>query len=354
MKQYKISTVENKDKWNSIISKFDNYHLLQTWQWGEIKRNNGWKASRLVVRDKKEDIAAFQLLTKRLHRRIPIIIGYVPKGPLFFSSKVNFSKLLSTVELAAKNRGCAYVKIDVDIDETTSLGSNWKNALTKNSWQYSSWQVQPKNTGITDLLLGDKDGENRLLMNMKKTWRYNIKLATKRGIQVRVGTSKDVAKFYELYKLTGERQGFGTRSLEYYREVYRAFHEGNDTDSLILLSEHKDEDGPLSAALFVKFHDKVWYLFAASNEKRRADMPNYPLQWEALKWARNSGAKVYDWVGASTNPHDPEDKLARVWHFKKGFGAQLFNGVGAWDKPIDTTSWYALTLLTKLQKLLKR
>lgn len=354
MKPYKLIPVKDKNKWNEALGDFKNYHFLQTWQWGEIKRLNGWQVYRYLIKSKDKNIAAFQLLTKRLHPRIPVAVAYVPRGPLFDITSVDLARLLMTVEQTAKNRGCAYVKVDPDIEESSEEGVEWKKALIGSGWQYSPQQVQPKNTGITDLLPDDKDGEKTLLMNMKKTWRYNIKNSTKRGVKVRVGTSKDIPAFYKLYKQTADRQKFGIRSLEYYREVYRAFNNGKCSDSMIMLSQHPDEDEPLSAAVFIRLYEKVWYFYAASSTNRRADMPNYPLQWEALKWARSSGAKIYDWGGASTDPDNPNDPMARVWHFKKGFGAKLFIGVGAWDKPINTLQWLLISSLQKLRKLFKR
>ncbi len=354
MKQYKLNPINSRAQWNKLLCDFPNYHFLQTWQWGEIKKLNGWQVDRYLIESKGENIAAFQLLTKKIHPRIPITIGYAPRGPIFDVNSVDLEKLLVTIEQTAKHKGCAYVKVDTDVDETTEEGVEWKKALEKADWQYSPQQVQPKNTGVTDLLLDDPDGEDVLLATMKKTWRYNIRNSTKRGVKIRVGDAKDIPEFYKLYKATGERQKFGIRSLEYYREVYRAFNKGECSESMIMLSEHDDEDEPLSAAVFIRLYKKVWYFYAASSTKRRSDMPNYPLQWEALKWSRDNGAELYDWGGASTNPDDPNDPMARVWHFKKGFGAELFSGVGAWDKPLDTPQWLLVLLLSKIQKLFKR
>lgn len=354
MKQYKLQPVDDSTKWDDDLVRFPNYHFLQSWAWGEIKSSNGWKASRLQVKDKSKTIGAFLLLSRRIHSKIPVTIGYVPRGPLFDLKNVDLDRLLYTVELAAKNRGCAYVKVDTDINEKTDEGRAWKNALIENNWVLSDYQVQPKNTGMTDLLQNDENGEDKLLMNMKKTWRYNIRNAKRRGVSIREGDLNDMSKFYELYKETGKRQGFGIRSLDYYKNVYSSFKGGKDTDAMILLSEHPEEREPLSSAVFIRVHKKVWYFYAASSQKRRADMPNYPLQWEALKWARGQGAELYDWGGASTNLDDPKDPMASVWHFKKGFGAEFFPGVGAWDKPIDTFQWYLLLVLSRIRKIFKR
>ncbi len=354
MKQYRLTAVDNELGWNTALGELDNYHFLQSWQWGEIKTVNGWKADRFLIKTDNVVVAAFQLLTKRIHPKIPITIGYTPRGPAFDPDKIDMARLLYTVEQAARNSHCAYVKVDTDIEETTIVGKKWTQTLRENGWSYSTQQLQTKNTGVTDLLVDDPNGEDKLLSSMKKTWRYNIRSSARRGIVIQKGTYRDMEKFYKLYETTGSRQNFVIRPLVYYREVYRAFHEGKDTDSMILLSKHPDEKDPLTSSVFIRFHKKVWYFYSASSVVRREDMPNYLLQWEALRWSRNNGAIQYDWGGASTNPDDPNDPMARVWHFKKGFGAKYFSGAGAWDKPINITQWYLLLALTKAKKIFKR
>ncbi len=354
MKQYKLFPVEDEKLWNAALVGFDNFHLLQSWQWGEIKAMHGWQPNRFLVKEKDKYIAGFQLLTRKIHPLVPITIGYTPRGPFFDIDSVDLDRLLYTVETVAKNRNCAYVKVDADLEETSPGGIKWTAALKQNNWRFSPQQPQMKNTGITDLLPDDPKGEEKLLAAMKKTWRYNTRSSVRRGVSVRRGNAKDIAKFYALYKETGTRHRFSIRSSEYYKEVYRAFSGGGLSDSLILLAEHSQEEEPLGSAIFVKFGDKCWYLFAASSDKRRADMPNYPLQWEALKWARSTGAKVYDWGGASSNPDDPNDSMAQVWHYKKGFGAKFFSGTGAWDKPFNTPQWVILHMLNRLRKLARR
>lgn len=67
----------------------------------------------------------------------------------------------------------------------------------------------------------------------------------------------------------------------------------------------------------------AWYFYGASSEHRRRYMPNYLLQWEALRWALAQGCTVYDWWGAPTDPDAAEDAMQGVWQFKQGFGAEL-------------------------------
>jgi lipid II:glycine glycyltransferase (peptidoglycan interpeptide bridge formation enzyme) len=62
-------------------------------------------------------------------------------------------------------------------------------------------------------------------------------------------------------------------------------------------------------------------------------MPNYILQWEAIRWAKSRGCTLYDFWGA---PHDIDenDPMYGVFRFKLGFGADLVRTPGAWDYPV--------------------
>jgi lipid II:glycine glycyltransferase (peptidoglycan interpeptide bridge formation enzyme) len=59
-------------------------------------------------------------------------------------------------------------------------------------------------------------------------------------------------------------------------------------------------------------------------------MPNYLLQWEAIRWAQAQGADIYDFWGAP-DEFVEGDRMWGVWRFKDGFNGQVVRHVGAWD-----------------------
>jgi len=84
-------------------------------------------------------------------------------------------------------------------------------------------------------------------------------------------------------------------------------------------------------------------------------MPNYLLQWEALRWARAEGCTLYDWWGAPTRPEDADDAMQGVWGFKQGMGATLQVHVGAWDYPVSQPLYRAYAqALPRAMALLRR
>ena len=82
----------------------------------------------------------------------------------------------------------------------------------------SPHSVQPRRTIIVDL----RPSEDVILERMKQKCRYNIRLAQRKGISVRIWD--DVAAFHPMLETTGERNAFGVHSGAYYRRAYELFH----------------------------------------------------------------------------------------------------------------------------------
>jgi lipid II:glycine glycyltransferase (peptidoglycan interpeptide bridge formation enzyme) len=239
---------------------------------------------------------------------------------------------LAQVETLAKRRNCIFVKIDPDVAEQSAEGIRLRHLFRQRGWRFSREQIQFKNTAISDL----RPDEDALLEGMKSKWRYNIRLAERRGIDVRLGSPDDLAAFYQLYQETAARDGFLIRPYEYYRTTWERYLAAeqeldNPAGGALLLAEHAEESAPLAGIFVMRYGEQAWYFYGASSERRRRDMPNYLLQWQGMRWARAQKCTVYDWWGAPTQIDNPADALQGVWQFKQGFGATFAAHIGAWD-----------------------
>ena len=97
-----------------------------------------------------------------------------------------------------------------------------------------------------------------MLASFAQKHRYNIRLAVKKGVQVRVCGQEMVHDFTQIMIETGMRDHFVTRNEAYFSNLlknlgeharlYMAFHEGT----------------PIAGTLAIWFGDKVWYLYGAS------------------------------------------------------------------------------------------
>jgi lipid II:glycine glycyltransferase (peptidoglycan interpeptide bridge formation enzyme) len=75
-----------------------------------------------------------------------------------------------------------------------------------------------------------------------------------------------------------------------------------------------------------------------STDLHREKMPNYLLQWEAIKTAKQAGSRIYDLWGAP-DIYDESDRMWGVYQFKQGFGGFEVNTPGAWDLPLHKTGY---------------
>lgn len=336
---YATVPVPDEETWNKTLFSLGEPHFLQSWQWGELKGVHGWRVHRNTVMRDKQTIGAFLLLTKPILSPLKLIIGYCPRGPMVGHAR-HLPDVLAALESTAARQGCFYVKADPDMYENSEMSPEWRKSAMAAGWRYSPEQIQPRATGMTDLLPKDSEGEAKLLAGMTKQWRYNVKLGPKRGVKTIAVKGNDFKQFYEVFRETSKRQGFSLRGLGYYQEVADLFSKGVKTSAQLFLATHDKERKPLAGAFLLSYGQRWWYFYGASSQLRRADMPTYTLQWKTQRWARDHGGKMYDWWGAPEKPDDKKDSRYSVWHFKKGFGPRHIVSVGAWDKPIRPLLYY--------------
>jgi peptidoglycan pentaglycine glycine transferase (the first glycine) len=364
------------ENWDRIIAQLPGSHILQTWEWGAFKSQFGWEPVQLVWYD-DDHIVAASLVLKRcvstpFFSRFSNIF-YIPKGPLLdWSNASQRREVLIALEDYAKDHGALFTKIDPDIIIGTGLpGSSQQQIIITDEtlisdlkqlgWFLSTEQIQFKNTVQIDL----SPDEEILLANMKQKTRYNIRLATRKGVTVRTGTNDDMKLLYRMYAETSLRDGFIIRSEEYYQSVWREFIRDNreidqgfgNVDYNLPHAEPliAEVDGePVAAVIIFRFAGKAWYMYGMSRAVHRERMPNHLLQWEAMRRAKAAGCHTYDLWGAP-EAYDDSDPLWGVYQFKEGFGGKVVQHLGAWDRPIKPTYYKIYNyLLPRILAIMRR
>ncbi|MBE0698242.1 MAG: peptidoglycan bridge formation glycyltransferase FemA/FemB family protein, partial [Anaerolineaceae bacterium] len=193
-------------------------------------------------------------------------------------------------------------------------------------------------------------GEEDWLARMKQKARYNLRLAQRKGVQVRVGCVDDLPLLYRLYAETSVRDGFVIRSETYYLQVWRSFIEQGLAEPLIA-----EIDGEIVAGLTLfSFAGKAWYLYGMSSQAHRDKMPNYLLQWEAMRHAKAMGCVVYDLWGAP-EVFNESDTMWGVFRFKEGLGSRVVRTAGAWDFPARPLLYLVYTrILPRVLDIMRR
>ena len=182
--------------WDAFVAAHPHGHVLQTSRWAQLKSAFGWSADRVILSGADGRIVAGASL---LFRRLPWgqTLAYAPKGPL-----VNWDvppqqarSLLDAVQDACRRHHAALLKIEPEMEADPVLSQTLEGLGLRAALP----RVQPLST-IHVALEPDEDA---ILSRMKPKWRYNIRLAERKGVTVRQATMDDLPPIQGLLEQTG-------------------------------------------------------------------------------------------------------------------------------------------------------
>jgi peptidoglycan pentaglycine glycine transferase (the first glycine) len=311
---------------DAFVAGHERCDFLQSWQWGALKALAGWRPHRLALtRDGRVEAVA-----SVLERRLPLALGtllYAPRGPVLdYADPELLGRFLDAVTEALRPSGAVLLKLDPDVPDDPALARRLRAlGLRPGRRRGHFGGIQPRY--VMQLAL-DRDLD-AVFASFTAKGRYNVRLARRHGVEVREAAAADLPVVCRLMRETALRDGFGLRSDAYYACVFD--HTVGAGHGRVLLASVDGED--VAATWTVQFGHKAWYLYGASSHRHRDKMPNYLLQWEAIRWAHGRGARVYDFLGVPRTP-DPQSPIVGLWRFKERFGARPVAFVGEFDLPL--------------------
>ena len=331
----------------------------------------------------------------------------------------------------AKSKKAIFIKIDPDIkyvDRTVDgekvegdvPNNELLQTLTNLGYRHLGFtqdfdsSIQPRYTFRLDLTPSEKD----LLQGCHSKTRYNIKVAQKKGIEIVEGNREDLKTFEAIMRVTGERDGFLTRPLSYFEDMYDTLAPNgmcklylaklNTEQALANIEEELAQTEQSISNLQTQLQNKEL------NEKKRQKLQN-KLEPEANKLnnltqqkeelqklyeehpagitmsgiiATYFGNKSWYLYGASDNVYrefmpnyyiqwqafteakkagyeiydffgisgktDESDPLYGLYRFKKGFGGDFTEFIGEFDYVIDPIGYFAWTKLLPQFKKFKK
>jgi len=311
------------EKYESFLKANQKGHFMQSPQWARIK--SFWQNEVVIVEDKNGDIKGSMSLLIRRIPFLPYTMMYSPRGPVCDPhDSATLQELLTKTKQLAKKYKSYVLKMDPDIEKEDaqfekimkSLGYQLKGGLKP----YEG--IQPRFVFRLDVKARTPE---EVLQSFHQKTRYNIRLALKKGVEVRVGTRDDLVEYHKLMVDTGIRDKFIVRSRQYYEKVYDSL--GSEHVRLFMAYY---EGQPIAGSIAIVYGNKCWYLYGASSNEFRNLMPNYLLQWEMIKLAIESGCDLYDFRGA-TGDLNEDSPLYGLYKFKKGFNGKFTEFVGMFD-----------------------
>lgn len=315
-----VTDEKSRAEYKEFLEGHERCNFQQSPEWARVKNN--WKNEVILAEDAQGKIIGSLSI---LIRKMPIFgnIMYSSRGPVCDIHNMEVLKQLTDgANELAKKYNAIVLKIEPDIESEDkifrSIVTNLGYRIKDDAKDFKD-EIQPRY--VFRLNIKGKT-EEEIIAGFKQKWRYNIRLAIKKGVEVREGTKEDLKDFHRIMVETGARDGFIVRSLEYFEKMYD---ELAPKHMKLLMAYY--EDKPISGVIPIFYGNKTWYLYGASSNEHRNLMPNYLLQWEMIKMAIARQDDIYDFRGVSgvVDEHHPQYGLYR---FKQGFGATFTEFIG--------------------------
>jgi len=343
---FRLTIDSEKEAFNRVA-----LHPLQSWEWGDFRKESGNGAVRFVNAHKKTIIDSYQLLTHKLPLA-SLKIGTLIKCPKPTKELFPYLKKL------AKDNNLIFIKLEPSVvkdfkdkgseDKLVSLMKNYGCVPGKRLFTHTSFWIDLTKT------------EDDLLKSFSSKTRYNIRLAEKHGVKVTEDNSDSAfEKYLRLTFETAKRQGFYAHSEKYHRLMWKYLNRS-------LIAKHKSpiarlltasyENEVITAWILFTWKDFLYYPYGASSDKYKSVMANNLMMWEAIKFGKRLGLEKFDLWG--------REEGKGFTKFKEGYNPQVVEFLGSWDfianKPlyyiyrmVEYLRWQALKFPSKIKALLR-
>ena len=335
---YELITDAAMPEYEAFIQSHPKGHFTQSSLWG--KQKTAWTFRAVVVRNDEGKIKGSLGVLIRKAPVFPVSMLYCCRGPVCdLDDRETFSQLIEGAKALAREYHGYVIKIDPDVPSDQTA---FREMLESEGFRcmQNGKNFESINPRYVFRLNVEGKTEEELLASFTQKHRYNIRLAGRKGVEVKVCGQEMIPTFTKIMVETGMRDNFVTRDETYFSNMlknlgehcrlYMAFHEGQ----------------PIAGTLAIWFGDKVWYLYGASSNEHRNLMPNYLLQWEMIRWAVEKQCRIYDFRGVSGDLTE-DNPLYGLYKFKKGFNGDFTEFVGEFDMVLSQFWYKFLKIATK-------
>lgn len=329
---FTLEEIQDQTTWDDLVSTQSWASFPQSWQWGMFQAEQGHAIRRLILKENGSALLCCQLSQDRRSFGMNYWVGV--RGPVFLpaaQSRIRevfhaFLTEMSRLELPGYT---LFFRVEPFLP--AEIGKNIMPIRMLRNHARS-----PAATRVLDLT----KTEQELLSGMHSKTRYNIRVAEKHGVTVRVGDQPgDIEHFLRLTKETSERDAFTPHADAYLRATYESL-----AASGMSRLRFAEKDGEIFAAnMEIVYGDTITYLHGASSSRERQLMAPYKLHWDAIQSAKQEGRSLYDLWGCNPSlisNYYYKPSWEGISRFKQGWGGELRELIGTWDLPVNRLLYF--------------
>lgn len=292
-------------------------HPLQTKEWGGFRQE--WGNEVFFVQD-----------TLVIFSKIPhtgFRIGTVLKG------KLPSKGLIQNLKNLGKRHNAIFIKFEPNVLYNEKLIEKYKRlgmVMGKTLFTPTTFWIDLTPT------------EENLLKSFSSKTRYNIKLAQKRGVIVKIdNTDKAFEKYIELTFETAKRQNFYAHTEIYHRLMWKHL---KGKIAHLLTATYNNE---IISTWILFAHDGfLYYPYGASTDKYKDVMANNLMMFSAIKFGKSKNLRTFDLWG-----REPGKGFTK---FKEGYNPKVVEFLGSWDLVINKPIYYLYRVAEKVRWFLLR
>ena len=235
---------------------------------------------------------------------------YIPRGPIILDGcePKHVQRFVQEIKLLCRKHSASFAMIEPDLlsPEHLTLVNSLSSTCSKERIPHQTQKIDTTQS------------EETILAEMKSKTRYNINLATKKGVVVSTYLPDDPQfvqafnTFHDILSNTSSRGAFHIHTREHYLTILTT--QTENFTPYLMIAEY--EGKALAANLMLDTVDETIYLHGGSSNEHRNLMAPYLLQWKGIQRAIKSGKSTYDFWGTS----DTKPSWAGLTKFKRGFG----------------------------------
>jgi lipid II:glycine glycyltransferase (peptidoglycan interpeptide bridge formation enzyme) len=327
-------------------------NFLQSPAWGLFQKSLGKDIRYFVAYDDASAIllSALVIVNKVGGKNY----GFAPFGPVFAVEESRQQEVFNFFAKELRNfiPQMIFLRFEPAEDFFSGEGVSGEGAVefgkkSQPSNIVKSADLNPHQTLLLDL----RQDEQSLLAAMKPKTRYNIKVAQKEGVEIRVLHEVPIPASGEQdpFSASAQRAGVSTYSREYFSRLLKFFSEIPGRQKITARCYAAYHQGDLLAAnIMMEYGSRSTYLFGGALDKKRNAMPSYLLHWQAILDAKSRGCTAYNFWGVETDERHPWYGFSK---FKLGFGGTIEKRPGTYDF-VYKSAWYNIyRILRKINRL---
>lgn len=280
-----LDDAEKNPEWDHFLSGAKHGHFLQSSSWAVVKRTQGWRMLRFILKSRDGVICAGAQILFKQYFGVLFLIELV-YGPVCAEGYQECSvRILDEIKQHFRNRFFfLYIQpSEKDWDFSRKLG---------NSGYLPSDQgeLEPTATLIIDV----SRPEEEIILQLKKGKRKRMRHAQDRGVMCYEATAKaDLETFYALHQNLAKKNQFIIQNKIFFDELWDHFVPSGQ----LHLFMAKIENTVVASLMVTAYKDVVSAYRIGWIEGYSHYYPNEGIYWFAIQWAKQHGFHWFDFHG---------------------------------------------------------